>query len=144
MIRSLAAKSNFCAFSHIRLGFVQPVWWNLIETGLIGIKYQLSQMDTYALRPLPHAYRAVDRHGRSMWKTGRRPSPVLSTQVWLTTVRFIQYITLSVHLCRAKLTTRCDDRRAAANFNAEFATKFQKEVLLFLEIREFFQKNGVG
>ena len=28
----------------------------------------------------------------------------------------VDFITLSVHLCRAKLTTRCDDRRGLAKF----------------------------
>jgi len=100
-------------------------------------------MDSYALRPAPSLVSCC----RQTWTLNVKnwPSTVASTvNSSLTTVRFIQYITLSVHLCRAKLTTRCDDRRAAANFNAEFATKFQNEVLLFLEIREFFQKNGVG
>jgi len=48
------------------------------------------------------------------------------------------YHALSVHLSRAKLITRFDDRYAVAKFSIrpEFRTKFQREVPLFLEITE--------
>jgi len=45
-------------------------------------------------------------------------------------------ITPSVHLCRAELTTRCDDRRAVRNFpSTEFGTKFWREVPYFGDTR---------
>jgi len=48
------------------------------------------------------------------------------------------YHALSVHLSRAKLITRFDDRYAVAKFSkSDFRTKFQREVPLFLEITEF-------
>ena len=47
------------------------------------------------------------------------------------------YHALSVHLSRAKLITRFDDRYAVAKLSPEFRTKFQREVPLFLEITEF-------
>jgi len=49
----------------------------------------------------------------------------------------VQFITLSAHLCRAKLMiTRFDDRYATAKFSRspEFGENFQREVPLFLDI----------
>jgi len=50
------------------------------------------------------------------------------------------YHALSVRLSRAKLITRFDDRYAVAKFSLspELRTKFHREVLLFLEIIEYF------
>ena len=49
-------------------------------------------------------------------------------------------ITPSVHLCRAELTTRCDDRRAVRNFpSTEFGTKFWRELPYFGDTRISFQ-----
>ena len=62
-------------------------------------KYQLSQMHPHDA--LPQANCAVD--GRSVWTTGRRPS----------------------HLCRSKLTTRCNDRRVMTKISKPWVwTKF--------------------
>jgi len=65
----------------------------------------------------------------------RRSSEVLST---LLTDDGPVYHALSVHLSRAKLITRFNDRYAVAKFlSPEFGEKFQREVPLFLKIPEF-------
>ena len=58
-----------------------------------------------------------------------------------TTVRFIA---LTVHLCRVKLTTRCDDRRAVANFlSPKFGTKFQREACRYFWRSPNFRERSV-
>jgi len=58
----------------------------------------------------------------------------------------VQFVTLIVHLCRAKLTTSCNDRRVSAEFSeSRDGDKVPEESALILEIPEFPLKQcGVG
>ena len=69
-------------------------------------------------------------------ETSRLTSQVLSTEL---TIDGPVYHTWSAHLCRAKLTTCCDNRYAVSKFS-KYRTKFQWEVSLLLRIPEWSYK----
>jgi len=75
--------------------------------------YQLSRMDPRD--GLPRLHRVV--HSDKLAKLVGRTSTVASIVNCRLTSNGPLFVVLSVHRCRTKLTTRCDDRQAVVKFS---------------------------